>query len=152
MALKDYSLMKRKPSKRVLESLCGQPGPDDGLDPRDFFRSERQRRENRKDLQVCRQVFETLNYVLSGESHDDVLRSLLVNSVAPAPDASRLLVTVEPLDRDVEPVVILQKLKQATGRLRTEVARSISRRKVPELTFQIALRDSSSPCQNGGEQ
>lgn len=152
MVLKDYSLMKRKPSKRVLESLCGQPGPDDGLDPRDFFKSERQRRESRKDLQVCRQVFETLNYVLSGESHDDVLRSLLVNSVAPAPDASRLLVTVEPLDRDVEPVVILQKLKQATGRLRTEVAQSISRRKVPELTFQIALRDSSSPCQNGGEQ
>ena len=126
--------------------MCAQPGPDDGLDPREFFKPVRNRRDNRKDWQVCRQVFETLNYVLSGDSHDDVLRSLLVCEVVPAPDATRLLVTVQPLDVDggTDLAVILQRLQQATGRLRAEVARSISRRKVPELVFRVVLNDRSA--------
>ena len=131
--------------------MCGQPGADDGLDPREFFKPARKQRDSRKDWQVCRQVFETLNYVLSGESHDDVLRSLLVGEVVPAPDATRLLVTVQPLDADgdIDPVVILQRLQQATGRLRAEVARSISRRKVPELVFRVVL--AGHPAEGGQE-
>ena len=132
--------------------MCGQPGPDDGLDPREFFKPVRNRRDNRKDWQVCRQVFETLNYVLSGDSHDDVLRSLLVCEVVPAPDATRLLVTVQPLDVDggTDLAVILQRLQQATGRLRAEVARSISRRKVPELVFRVIWNDRSAT--KGGDE
>lgn len=132
--------------------MCGQPGPDDGLDPRDFFKPTRSRRDSRKDWQVCRQVFETLNYVLSGDSRDDVLRGLLVSEVSPAPDATRLLVTVQPLDLTdgVEPITILQHLHEATGRLRAEVARSISRRKVPELIFQLSLNSPAKPAPEGG--
>lgn len=144
--------MKRKPSRKILESMCGQPGPDDGLDPRDFFKPERSRRDSRKDRQVCRQVFETLNYVLSANGHDDTLTHLLVSEVVPAPDATRLLVTVQPLNLgdELDPVVILRCLHQATGRLRAEVARSISRRKVPELVFQLKPGDSLTPEAEGG--
>jgi hypothetical protein len=45
----------------------------------------------RKDLQLCRQVAETLQLVL-GDCGDDVLRDLHVVRVVPAPDASQLLV------------------------------------------------------------
>ncbi len=150
--LKVFTFMKRKSSHQKLESMCGQPGPDDGLDPRDFFKKTRSRRDSRKDWQVCRQVFETLNYVLSGDSRNDVLRGLLVSEVSPAPDATRLLVTVQPLDLadGVEPITILQHLHEATGRLRAEVARSISRRKVPELIFHLNLSSPTKPAPEGG--
>lgn len=143
--------MKRKPADQVLQSMCGQPGPEDGLDPRDYFKAARQRRDSRKDWQVCRQVFETLNYVLSGDGRDMVLCGLNVAEVVPAPDATRLLVVVEPLDQldAIDPVLILQRLKQATGRLRAAVASSISRRKVPELIFQLADRSPPTRPQSG---
>lgn len=142
--------MKRKPSrssrKPDLSSLCGQPGSDDGIDPRDFFKPTRNRRNNRKDWQLCRQVLETLNYVLSGESHDEVLRSLIVTEITPAPDAHRLLVTVSPFapDPSFNPTLALQRLQHTVGRLRSEVAASISRRKVPELVFRVVIHDSSA--------
>lgn len=134
--------------------MCGQPGPEDGLDPRDFFKPARSRRDSRKDWQLCRQVFETLNYVLSGDSHDDVLRSLLVAEVSPAPDATRLLVTIQPLDvgEGPDPVLILHRLQQAVGRLRAEVGRSISRRKVPELVFRVVVNPTPFPSAEGGDE
>ena len=144
--------MKRKTSRTNLESMCGQPGPDDGLDPRDFFKPARSRRNSRKDWQVCRQVFETLNYVLSGDARDNLLRGLLVSEVAPAPDATRLLVTVQSLDpsESIDPAAVLQHLRDATGRLRAEVARSISRRKVPELIFQLYINaPTQADCEGG---
>lgn len=136
--LKVLTLMQRKPSRKALESMCGETSSEDGLDPREYFKPTRQKRDRRKDWQLCRQVFETLNYVLSGDSHDDVLRALLVCEVTPAPDATRVLVSVQSLDQgDADPTVILQRLQGAMGRLRAEVARSISRRKVPELAFRV---------------
>ncbi|MDB5343075.1 MAG: ribosome-binding factor [Schlesneria sp.] len=150
-SLKVLTLMKRKPSRKSFETMCGQPSPEDGLDPRDYFKPTRQRRDTRKDWQLCRQVFETLNYVLSGDGHDDVLQGLLVSEVAPAPDATRMLVTVQSLDAVVDPTAILQSLQLAMGRLRAEVARSISRRKVPELAFQVFLPSPPTSMTDGGE-
>ncbi|MBX3439281.1 MAG: hypothetical protein KF861_17455 [Planctomycetaceae bacterium] len=94
-------------------------------------------------MQLCHQVAHTLNYVLSGECGDDVLRSLYVENVIPAPDSSRLLVTVSLLDKDdtTPTEVILMKLGMVQSKLRAEVARSISRRKTPELIFNIVRPD-----------
>ena len=134
-----------KSSQEQIESMCGQPGPDDGIDPRDFFKSSRQRRNSRKDWQLCRQVSDTLNYVLSGDCRDEIVQGLIVTEVAPAPDAHRLLVTVCPFapGDDFSPVVALERLQRLIGRLRSEVARSISRRKVPELIFRVTLNPLS---------
>lgn len=125
------------------QDFCGQLGPDDAVDPRRFFDRRSRGRGDRKARQLCRQVSQTLNYVLSGECDDDTLRSLYVESVEPAPDASRLLVTVSSLDKDDEtPVdVVLTKLAAVTGKLRSEVATSISRRKTPELIFNVVQHD-----------
>lgn len=127
------------------QQVCSQLGPDDGIDPRDFFREHR-KASRRKDWQLCRQVFETLSYVLPGEKGDEVLQNLIVIDVIPAPDARRMLVTVSPftLDDSFDLDLTLQRLNETVGRLRAEIARSICRRKVPELAFRIAMQNSSA--------
>jgi len=140
-------MSRRRRSK--LQNLAGKIGEDDGVDPRQFFDRRSRRRVDRKAYQLCRQVSDTLNFVLSGDTGDDVLRGLYVESVDPAPDASRLLVSVAPLDRnDPTPVdVYLTKLAAVSGKLRSEVAASISRRKTPELAFRVIPPDDPQAVQ-----
>jgi ribosome-binding factor A len=130
---------RKKPSRRQLQSLCADVHPDDGADPKQFFRpSKTTKSVDRKTLQLCRQVGETLNLVLSGECADEFLQCLQVVDVRPAPDASQLLVLVSPslVDPAPDPVTVLQHLAAANGRLRAEVAAAIVRRRAPKLVFQ----------------
>jgi ribosome-binding factor A len=101
---------------------------------------------HRKALQLCGQVAETLNYVLSGECDDDVLRNLYVVRVDPAPDVSQVMVTVAPLDpKDAGRVdLIMTHLMHAAGKLRAEVASSIHRRKTPQLLFRVISPPSAA--------
>jgi hypothetical protein len=98
------------------------------------------RTPDRKTLQLCGQVRKTLDYVLSGETGDDLLRQLYVADVVPAPDASRLLATLAPVDSraDLDSVAVMEKLGFAQPLLRAAVARAINRKKVPDLTFTLA--------------
>ncbi len=84
---------------------------------------------------------ETLSFVLQADCNDDVLRDVLVESVVPAPDSTRLLVTVmpSPAADTLNPADVHERLLQAYGKLRSEVAASICRRKVPELIFSVRL-------------
>jgi ribosome-binding factor A len=137
----------RKPSLRQLRSSCAEVGPDDGLDPRTAFRKPSGKVANRKALQLCGQVARTLNYVLGGECADELLRSVLVESVQPAPDSSRLLVTVCPAASaaTTDPAAVLDHLHRAAGRLRAEVACAIHRKRAPELTFRVVSLEPPSP-------
>lgn len=138
-------------SKREREEMlahCGEIHTDDGVDPRDFFRkSSGPKKADHKAHQLCRQVAETLDQILSGELGDDELMGLRVVQVVPAPDASRLLVTLaaDNLRSAEERERVKSKLAACSGRLRREVAAAITRRKAPSLAFQIvtdALMDS----------
>jgi ribosome-binding factor A len=102
-----------------------------------------ERRPERKLLQLCRQVAETLNQVLSGECDDDILRSLYVTSVVPAPNAAQLVVVVVPAlpGESLEPVRVLERLSAHAGYLRHAVATSITRRRAPQLLFQFASNE-----------
>ncbi len=132
----------KKPSLRNLRTLCADVGPDDGQDPRTLGREPSGKVPNRKALQLCGQVSRTLSGVLSGECGDDVLREVLVESVRPAPDSSRLLVTVglAPSAGAVDPAVVLDRLLRAAGMLRSAVAAVIHRKRAPELTFRVLSR------------
>ena len=101
------------------------------------------RRPDRKTLQMCSQVQRTLDLVLSGDLDDDRLRDLYVSQVVPAPDASCLLVSVTPhsFARDFQPAVVMARLAESTGKMRSELARAINRRKTPELMFRVVLPD-----------
>jgi ribosome-binding factor A len=135
--------MKRKqPSRKDFLSSCSEVGPEDGADPRIYFRKRSETKLNRKALQLCSEVARVLSYVLAWELGDELLSSLCVESVVPAPDSSRLLVTVSvaaPPDANLIEEV-LARLRQITGRLRAEVATAIHRRRVPELTFCAVAR------------
>src|SRR4051812_15528192 len=119
-------MMTRKISRKALQAGCDVPGPGDGLDPR-LEPRQQHKVKNRKALQLCGQVAETLSLVLSGECDDDLLRDLLVESVVPYPTAVRLLVTLIPAvsAAGVSSAEMLEHLERARGKLRTEVARSI---------------------------
>lgn len=123
-------------------ALCGEVCAEDlafltGHKPR--FES---RNEGRKAKQLCRQVADTLELVL-GDCRDERLQALQVISVVPAPNSSRLLVTVSAdlAGDEFDPREILELLERQTGRLRSEVAASIHRKRVPSLAFQVV-----GPC------
>lgn len=99
------------------------------------------RRQSRKSKQLCRQVAESLDWVLSGDSRDELLQNLRVVAVEPAPYSSRLRVTVASHlpPEEAEPRAILDRLQRHSGRLRCEVAASIHRRKVPTLVFEVLV-------------
>lgn len=132
------SLNKRQREQSLAH--CDELHEDDGVDPRRYFNhySGRSKRD-RKTQQLCRQVERTLNQVLSGDFSDEVLQSLLVESVEPAPNAGNLLVTVSAanLDESHDSLTVMERLDCVTGHIRSEVAASITRKRAPRLTFRV---------------
>ena len=139
-----------KPSKKRLRTLCAEVDPDDGSDPRLFFRKGGDRKPGRhKARQLARQVREVLDGLLAGSTADPVLNGLSVVGVEPAPDASTLLVTVaRAISSDpIPPGEILAHLGRASGWLRSEVAGAITRKKAPMLVYQVVeVRPGDEPA------
>ncbi|APZ90884.1 hypothetical protein [Fuerstiella marisgermanici] len=128
-----------KHQREKLLALCGQLNEDDAVDPREFFR-KKYRTKDSKALRLCKQVADTLSLVLSGEFSDEVLQSLEVFSVQPAPSSKRLLVVVKPHEDILDtttPAEIVQKLDTVKSILRSEMAAAISRSKTPSLVFEV---------------
>ena len=113
------------------------------------MKSRRTQTGGRKALQLCRQVQRSLSYAL-GETGDDLLLGLYVDSVEPAPNEKRLLVTVSAMGEECDPAQILNRLQFAMPLLRNAVAQSIHRKRVPELLFQCRppspANDGDSPA------
>ena len=148
----------RMPSNHQIRRLCDEPGEEDGRDPRlDARRTGRDGRvrhgggpafgpggashaPDRKAAQLCRQVAVTLDEVLA-ECGDDVLRELRVVDVSPYPDASRLMVSVSPVDPNApdapDPDAVLEHLQHAGGHLRCEVAAAVTRKRAPLLVYRL---------------
>ena len=130
-------MRRRKISRRSLLSAASDVGPGDGQDPRFDRPDEPAKVKNRKALQLCGQVAETLSLVFA-DSGDEVLQNLLVQAVVPWPTSVRVLVTVVPAitDRSDEQL-IAERLETARLRLRSEVAAAVHRRKAPDLLFRV---------------
>jgi ribosome-binding factor A len=110
-----------------------------------FSKRSFDRKQDRKVQQLCRQVQRALMYVLPGDIADPMLQEVMVESVRPAPDATRLLVMLT-TSRPVSDVPeILQRLEHVRARLRAEVARAITRKRAPELAFQISTAREVQP-------
>lgn len=129
-----------KRRREQLRALCGELQDDDGVDPRKFFQTNRKRdKDCRKSQQLCRQVQRTLDLVFSGETRDELLNALRIVSVTSSVDSSALLVTVVadvPPDR-FDRAQIEARLEKMSGRLRSEVAWAITRKRTPLLVFDI---------------
>ncbi len=114
---------------------CGNIG-----DPSVFFgapQAQRDERSERKTRQLCREVERTLGVALSS-SRDSLVRDLSVMSVEPAPDGSRLMVTLYPAGAlSVDVAKLLAHLGELRGFLRQEIAQALQRKRTPELAFRI---------------
>ena len=143
------SKRSKKPSKQLREQLlelCGEIHEDDCIDPKQYFRPSRNLdAANKKARQLCRQAIETLELVLA-DCDDELMHSLAVADVQPGGDAARLLVSIQAdLDADAfDRQFVLSRLQAQTPRLRAELARSISRKRVPQLVFNVFLKTDSS--------
>lgn len=126
-----------KPRKHVRAS-CEQDAFEEEL------RSGTDKTARWKAGRLCRQVAETLSLALS-ECGDDLLRDLSIREVVPAPDAWRLAVTVEILRPSPDLTAVLAALARAHGRLRSEVASAIQRKRAPELVFRLAPPEEAAP-------
>lgn len=91
-------------------------------------------RPDRKTLQLCRQVERALALSLA-ESASDLLLDVQVESIMPLQGAGHLLVRVS--TRHDNPLDVLQALQNDAPRLRAAAAEAITRRKAPELSFQV---------------
>jgi ribosome-binding factor A len=110
---------------------------DSPRDAEEFFGLQRAKSE-RKTQQLCRQVFRTLTIALAGECGDPILQDLCVDSVTPAPDATRLLVSVICPNRpEFVAMDVLLRLQKVQGLLRHAVATDIVRKRAPELAFHV---------------
>jgi ribosome-binding factor A len=125
-------MSRRRPSTEELLASAGEIGPEDGSDPVKFFDRRRWNdgpaKPGRKALQLCGQVKAALPGILARMA-DPALREVTVLAVELAPHAGRLMVTV------ASPADATDRLTHATGRVRTEIAAVINRRKVPELVW-----------------
>jgi ribosome-binding factor A len=102
---------------------------------------------NRKTRQFCRQVQRALNLALADHRADDGCHDLFVDDVSPAPHCGHLLVHVSiPNGRVIADA--LGVLRRDAGRLRSEVATAIARKRAPELSFVPAFPELDV---NGGD-
>ena len=112
---------------------------DDLANAQEIFGKGHRRKHDRKLQQLCRQVQRTIGLSL-GECGDDLLRDLMVESVTPAPDATRLMVSVLPASAETAAANVAEinaRLARVAGRLRHEVALAITRKRAPELLFRV---------------
>jgi ribosome-binding factor A len=137
--LRNFMGISPRRSAKMPNSRPPLPG-DDEIDPSLFFGdTKRRRKTNYRGLQLSRQVSEALSYVLSGGNASEELCCLHVVSVVPAPDSSRLLVVLWP-DVDeatFDRAAVTARLAEQQGRIRSEVAAAITRKKAPWLIFEI---------------
>lgn len=96
---------------------------------------------DRKLQQLCRQVERALSYVVPGELGDPMLAGLSVASVRPGPDASRLMVWFRTNRPIADAPQILERLERARGKLRSEVAAAVTRKRAPELAFHLLFAE-----------
>jgi ribosome-binding factor A len=97
-------------------------------------RQARGRHMEHKTSQLCRQVQRALNLALAREIFSGTAGSLFVSDVSPAPGCGHLLVHVV-IPNGWSTKEVLTELRARTPGLRAEVARSISRKRAPELSF-----------------
>ena len=96
------------------------------------------RHAEHKALQLCRQAQRALNLALA-ERPVPGLEQLYVEEVSPAAGCGHLLVHFVAPDGPALPEV-LASLRREAPRLRAAVARIVSRKRAPELSFMPAMR------------
>lgn len=134
--------MKPKPHlKDHWRDLCASLGEDDGVPLEDQKKQDNERNGNRGSdrttRRICANAMRTIRLSLLAECHDPHLQALDVQSVEPYPDAKRLLVTLSPMQACDDLNALQFKVQAVAHLLRHAVARSMSRKRTPNLLFIV---------------
>ncbi len=121
------------------KQLCDELGPEDGIDPRILARALDTKTKSHKSQQLCKEAKHTLSLVLAGELSDPTLQNLGVVDVTTNDDGQFLFVSVSHIDTGIVPDEnqTLNKLQAIQGYLRSAIAQSVKRKRVPALKFQL---------------
>ena len=125
----------------------GDVRPGEEADPRRFFEEpDRSGKRNWKVRQLCKQVERAASVTLAAECEGDALLGAAVALVEPAPDSSRLMATVvlAPGKGADDLADARAALARSTASFRAEVARTIHRKRVPEIVFDVRLSEEVS--------
>jgi len=142
-------LKSRKPSQRLLRELCAEIDPDDGIDPRKMKQTETCKDADYRCQSLCAQIRRALQLSL-GQSHHVQVANLYVVTVEPAPNQSRLGVTLQPIGLvDIHPDELYALVHQEAGRLRCDAAAAIHRKRVPTLVYRVAPPAEQGETSNG---
>ena len=125
-------------SQRDLLKFCATVYEDDGIDPREYKKrgqNNKRKKIHRKNKQLCSQVVQAINLAFA-EIDSDIVSTLYAREAIPAPNTSRLLVTIVASgNNSIEEVQ--RELACFSGKLRYEISTVIHRKKVPSLAFVI---------------
>ncbi len=127
---------RSKNARDAWRSLCADLREDDGTDPR---KTDSQPHDNHPRIagRLCKQVERIIQLALQG-SADDQLRELPVTGVEPAPDLTRLQVSLDCSAVAMQDIAPLRdKLARFAGFVRSEIAREINRKRTPALVFVL---------------
>ena len=137
--------MKRRCKNRRANWPAAELHDDDGVDPRTACTrlTPVSDRQNRKRLQLCREVGRALQVALACDCHDPLLNDLDVVSVESQRGAAQLVVTLRHVGPPPGPAVdeIVERLNAIRGFLRAAVAATVNRRRAADLRF-VVLRDA----------
>ncbi len=125
------------------KQLCDEIGPEDGVDPRIIARAMDRKSKNHKSKQLGKEARHTLSMVFTGELSDPVFQDLEVVDVAATDDGQFLIVSLACIDTSVEidETQILKKCRALQGYLRSAIAWSVKRKRVPALKFELIQVD-----------
>ncbi len=132
-------------------NLCAEFSPEDGIDPHIIARAMDRKPRDRKSKQLSKEAMHTLSMVFAGELNDPVFEDITVLDVTSSEDGQFLIVTLSVSDPDLitNENLILQKCQLVQGYLRSTIARSVQRKRVPALKFKLVLaqhKENSYAC------
>lgn len=130
----------KKSNQCLIEAkqLCDELDPEDGVDPRLLVRKYAVKEKNHKTQQFCKVAKQVLSQVLMSEISDQLLQNLEVIDVTASEDNQFIFVSVVFMDVEfADGNEILMRLQAIQGFLRSAIARSVKRKRVPALKFQL---------------
>ncbi len=136
----------QNPNEDELLEFCDEIHADDGVSPEELSRRKQKasrqisrRKPNHHTRQLCKQACRAIDESIVCDCGDPVLDDLRTVWVRPAgKGGQKLEVTFTTAETDLEKIALMyEALRQVSGILRSAVAGSITRKRVPQLTFRI---------------
>jgi len=131
-----------KQSKNWLHAarqLCAQIDPEDGIDPRIIARKRNRNPGNHKSEQLGKEARHILSMIFAGGLRDPVFQALEVIDVSASDDGQFLIVSLAATCSGLEfdEMQLLEKCQAIQGYLRSAIASSVKRKRVPALKFEL---------------